>query len=58
MTFMRPAGSVYFLHRNLEEYANHLTDSLATLRVILQINQNVSVFINGMFVIRAFSFFG
>ena len=58
MTFMRPAGSVYFMHRNLEDYANNLKDSLALLRVWLQINQNISVFINGMFVIRAFSFFG
>ena len=38
MTFMRPAGSVYFMHRNLEDYANNLKDSLALLRVWLQIN--------------------
>ena len=35
MTFMRPAGSVYFMHRNLEDYANNLKDSLALLRVWL-----------------------
>lgn len=35
MTFMRPAGSVYFMHADLEDYANNLKDFLAILRIWL-----------------------
>jgi hypothetical protein len=58
-TFLRPGGNVNFMGEDMDNIAKSEEDSAKTIfRKFLQINQNISLFIIGMFVIQVYSFFG
>ena len=58
LTFIRPAGEISFMGQDLDQYANENNTFLASLRKYFQVNENVQLFVMGMFIIRIFTFFG
>ena len=58
ITFLRPGGSIVFMEQNIFEYANSNDSFKSNLRKYFQINQNLSLFIIGMFVLKLYSHFG
>ena len=58
LTYLRPAGELSFLKMSVFELAKHHGGYLDIIRRYLQVNENVQLFIMGMFIIQVYNYFG